>query len=182
MADIKAIKGTDGTTYNLRDDYSKWGGENLILNIPREHISTNYLGYQLNLTENLVAGETYTMQLWDVDIYHSGKTAAQHNLCVYWGGGSVQLINWGSSFFTAETNNYHADYLEKTITITAANASGSGATNAFLHLYNSVGNANGTRRMEIGKWKLEKGHKATDWSPCYKDMFSVSGTELVCNL
>jgi hypothetical protein len=30
MADIKAIKGTDGTTYNLRDDYSQWGGVNYI--------------------------------------------------------------------------------------------------------------------------------------------------------
>ena len=182
MADLNVIKLPNNNSYNVSDNFSKWGGENLLLNIPKAHVSANYLGYQLNLTENLVAGETYTVQLWDVDIYHSGKTAAQHNLCIYWGGGSIQLINWGSSFFTAETNNYHADYLEKTITITSAQASGSGATNAFLNLYNSVGYADGTRKMEIGKWKLEKGHKATDWSPCYKDIFTVSGTQLQVNL
>ena len=182
MADLNVIKLPNNNSYTVSDNFSKWGGENLLLNIPKAHVSTNYLGYQLNLIENLVAGETYTVQLWDVDIYHSGKTAAQHNLCIYWGGGSIQLINWGSSFFTAGTNNYHADYLEKTITITSAQASGSGATNAFLNLYNSVGNADGTRKMEIGKWKLEKGHKATDWSPCYKDIFTVSGTQLQVNL
>lgn len=182
MAEIYAIKGTNNTQYDLRDDYSEWGGNNLLLNIPKAHISTNYLGYQFDLIENLVVNQTYTMQLWNVNIYHSAKTAAQHNLCVYWGGGSVQLINWNSTFFTAETENYHADYLQKTITITSANASGNGATNTFLNLYNSVSNASGTRKMEIGKWKLEKGHKATDWSPCYKDIFTISDTELVCNL
>lgn len=93
MADLNVIKLPNNNSYNVSDNFSKWGGENLLLNIPKAHVSANYLGYQLNLTENLVAGETYTVQLWDVDIYHSGKTAAQHNLCIYWGGGSIQLIN-----------------------------------------------------------------------------------------
>jgi hypothetical protein len=63
MADIKAIKGTDNVIYNLRDDYSKWGGENLLLNIPKSHDAASYLAYQLDLTENLIAGERYTLQL-----------------------------------------------------------------------------------------------------------------------
>ncbi len=181
MADIKAIKGTDGITYNLRDDYSKWGGNNLLKNIPYSYSSGSYQAYRLDFTENLIEGETYTLQIWDVNVYHSVKTQAQTNICFYWGGGSVQLVNFNNCW-TAQTNNYHADYLTKTFTITAANASGSGATNAWFNVYNSVGNADGTRSMSIGKWKLEKGHKATDWSPCYKDIWTVSGTELVCNL
>mgnify|MGYP006988825991 CR=1 FL=1 len=77
MADIYAIKGTDNVQYNLRDDYSVWGGENYLKNIYRTHVATNYDAYTLALTENLVAGTTYTLQLWDVDVYHSAKTAAQ---------------------------------------------------------------------------------------------------------
>jgi hypothetical protein len=38
--------------------------------------------------------------------------------------------------------------------------------------------------LEIKKHslKLERGHKATDWSPCYKDIFSVTDTTLNVNL
>jgi hypothetical protein len=63
MADIKAIKGTDNITYNLRDDYSKWGGENLLLNIPTSKAPGSYETARLPLCENLVAGERYTIQL-----------------------------------------------------------------------------------------------------------------------
>jgi hypothetical protein len=83
MADIKAIKGTDNVTYNLRDDYSKWGGENLLLNIPKSSSATAYLAYTLNLSENLIVGERYTLQLWGVTIAHSGKTAAQLTPAIY---------------------------------------------------------------------------------------------------
>lgn len=76
MSDIKAIKGLDGTTYNIKDTYSEWGDTNLLKNIPKAHNAARYRAYDLNLTENLVAGQTYTLQLWDVDVYHSGKTAA----------------------------------------------------------------------------------------------------------
>lgn len=178
MADIKAIKGTNGTTYSIVDRFSKWGGNNLLKNIPKSYSSGSYNAYQLNLVENLIAGEIYTAQFWDVNVYHSAKTQAQTNLSIYWGGGSVNLFAF-SNCWTAQTNNYHADYLVKTFTITSAQASGSGATNLWLNLYNSVGNADGTRSMSIGKWKLEKGHKATDWSPCWADIFTYDGSETI---
>lgn len=179
MADIYAIKGTDNVTYNLRDDYSKWGGENLLLNIPKSYSSGSYCAYQLSFCENLIKGERYTVQLWNVNVYHSAKTQAQTNICLYWGGGSVQLVNFNNCW-TAQTNNYHADYLK--MTFTAPNNSHTDTNNLWFNVYNSVGNADGTRSMSIGKWKLEKGDKATDWSPCHKDIFTVSGTELQVNL
>ena len=183
MADIKAIKGTNGTTYSIVDRFSEWGGYNLLKNVPKLYNSAAYNAYQWNFTENLKAGETYTVQLWDVDVYHSAKTAAQTGISLYWGGSSVRLVGWyGTGYFTAETNNYHADYLVKTFTVTSANASGSGATNAWFNVYNSAGNADGTRSMSIGKWKLEKGHKATDWSPCWADMFTYGSEQITMNI
>lgn len=136
------------------------GNPNLLLPTPRSYAPTAYCGYQLNFTENLVAGQTYTLQLWDVDVAHSAKTAAQLGLDFYWGGGSVNLKQMhGTSWFP----NGHADYICTTITPTTANASGSGATNAWFNVYNSVGNADGTRNMHIGAWKLEKGGVGTPY-------------------
>lgn len=63
MADIKAIKGTNGTTYSIVDRFSEWGGYNLLKNVPKLYNSAAYNAYQWNFTENLKAGETYTVQL-----------------------------------------------------------------------------------------------------------------------
>lgn len=134
--------------------------ENKLLYIPKSYTPTSYCGYQFNMNENLVANQTYTMQLWDVDVSHSAKTVAQTGIWIYWGGGSVHLFNWaGTTYFS----NGHADYLVKTFTVTSANASGSGATNLFLNVYNSVGYVEGSMNMHIGAWKLEKGSIATPW-------------------
>lgn len=141
-------------------------GENLLRSNPKSHGATSYNAYQFNIVENLIVGETYTLQLWNIDVYHSAKTAAQTGVWIYWGGGSVHLFNWaGPTYFTqTSATNYHADYLVKTFTITSNNASGSGATNAWLNVYNSVSNADGTRNMSIGAWKLEKGSGATAYT------------------
>ena len=180
MADIKAIKGLDNVTYNLRDDYSKWGGENLLLNIPKRYVANDYLAYQLNLTENLIVGERYTLQLWGVTIAHSGKTAAQLNPAVYWGGGYISLCGWAG-----QCSNGGATYLKATFTPTYSTSNTNQvntANNAWIEIYNTPSHADGTKNMIITKWKLEFGDKATDWSPCYKDIFTVSGTELQVNL
>lgn len=168
------------TQNSILNEKIEIGGTNLLRNDPKQYDSEAYGAYQLQLTENLVADETYTLQLWDVNVYHSAKTAAETGVWVYWGGGNVQLINsWkGSDYFSQveDTLNEetilisHADYLSKTFTITASQASGSGATNPWLVLYNSVGNANGNRFMYVSKWKLEKGNKATDWSLSQEDV------------
>ena len=151
------------------------GNENLLLDTPKSHSPTAYNAYQFDMKENLVAGQTYTIQLWDVTVEHSAKTAAQMNLCVYWGGGSVRLYNFnGASVFTTLTDHYaYSPYLCATITPTEANASGSGATNAWLNIYNSVSNADGTRNMKIGAWKLEEGAAATQWVSSDADMTKI---------
>lgn len=115
--------------------------------------TTTYNAYQFNLKENLKANQTYIMQLWNVNVSHSGKTADELGLSVYWGGGYVQLktLN-GTQYFT----NGHADYLKFSFTPTSANASHANAANAWLNIYNSVPNKTGTMSMSIETWKLEK--------------------------
>lgn len=134
---------------------------------PKLYSPISYCAYQLSMTENLIAGETYTLQLWDVDVSHSEKTEARLGVWIFWGGGSVMLGSWaGPSYFT----NGHADHLVKTFTITASQASGSGATNAWFNMYNSVGYVAGTMNMHIGRWKLEKGDTATPYCHTTEEM------------
>lgn len=148
------------------------GGTNLFHQLPISYTPTSYSAYDLRLTENLKEGETYTVQFWDVNVSHTGKSAADLGIDLYWGGGTIRLQFWhGTSYFT----NGHADYLVGTFTITHEQATTSGATNAWLRIYNSFPNVSGTMNMSIGKWKIEKGNFATDWSVSPKE----SGTSTI---
>lgn len=142
------------------------GNQNLLRPVPIYHNKANYQAYTLDLTENLKAGQTYTLQLWDVNVSHTGKTASELGIAVYWGGGSIRLLQWlGTSYFT----NGHADHLTATFTVTESQASGSGASNAWLNVYNSVPSASGTMSLTIGRWKIEKGSIPTKWSISEED-------------
>lgn len=198
MADIKAIKGTNNTTYSIVDRFSKWGGNNLLKNIPMSHNAATYNAYDLALTEALEDGMTYTLQLWDVNVAHSGKTTATLGVYPYYCGGSVRFGGWkGTTYFT----DGHADYLWMTFTpyisgttITEggndtanpanalAHSTVTNTTNKYIRLYNSVPSASGTMNLTVGKWKLEKGHKATDWSPCWVDMFTYENEQITMNI
>lgn len=135
--------------------------DNLLQLQPRAYNPGIYQAYQLQLIENLQSGQTYTFQFWDVDVAHSGKTESGLGIAVYWGGGNVALKTMnGTSYFT----NGHADYLEFTTTISSTQASGVGATNPWLCIYNSVGDAAGTKYMYIGKWQVTKGSTIRPWT------------------
>lgn len=131
--------------------------ENLVSSL-KSYSPTEYLAYQFNLSENFVASQKYTFQLWDVDVSHTGKTESQLGIGIFWGGADVVLKNLlGDTWFT----NGHADYIEFTITISSTQASGTGATNSWINIYNSPYSADGTRNMHIGHIKVEKGSVAT---------------------
>ena len=57
------------------------GNPNQLKSNPLLYIPTAYNAYRFDMTENLVANQTYTLQLWDVDISHSEKTAEQFQFC-----------------------------------------------------------------------------------------------------
>lgn len=144
-----------------------WGRANLLKTVPGYFSRTGYQVYRALLSENLVADTTYTIQLWDIDIYHSDKTEEELNVSLYWGGGTVMLQRWqGTAYFT----NGHADYLVATITPTATQASKPDAANAWFNIYNSTPASTAPKYMTIGRWKIEKGDTATPWQPCVDDV------------
>ena len=138
------------------------GLSNLLSSTPTTEAKTNYLAYQIPLTQNLEAEKTYTLQLWDVDISNTGKTEDELGIGVYWGGGNIRLYRWyGAS---------HTNYLTITFTVTTAQASATDAVKLYLNFYNSPSNvSSATKYMSIGRWKLEEGDTPTPWCPNVND-------------
>lgn len=144
---------------------------NLIIDGYRLKYSTDsYLSYQLPLLESMTVNTQYTIQLWDVTVVHTGKTAATVGVDVYWGGGSVKLAEWlGEDYFTPVANHahtttteYYAPYLELVFTT----GSTAGASPGELYIYNSVPDASGSRYLRIGKFQLKKGsHSKAPFEP-----------------
>jgi len=134
------------------------------------HNPSSYLAYQYNLSENLVSGQTYTFQLWDVDVSHTGKNTNNLGVGIFWGGGNVKLKTiLGNPYFQSG----HTDYLTFTLTISASQATGSGSSNKWINIYNSPVDASGTRYMHIGAIKIEKGPLATPFTNFNEDISSI---------
>ena len=189
------VDSTDGSSY--RYDGSKWvkvtdyqgaidaieiGGRNLLQQKAISISHGGYAAYDLAIVEPLQANQLYTIQLWDVDVSHSGKTEAQLGVNVYYCGGSVTFGGWnGTAYFT----DGHADHLTLTFMPTESNVNHStviAATTKYIRLYNSTPSVDGTKNMSIGKWKLEKGNKATDWSLASEDLdVNIGGRNLLYN-
>lgn len=158
------------------------GGRNLAKASDAVATPTTYNALDIYLSEPFEAEQTYVFQLWDVDVSHSAKSTAQLGVDVYYCGGTIKMSGWhGATYFT----NGHADHLQLTLTphesaktdatggseTTANSISGaSSTTNKYIRLYNSVPSVSGTMNLTVGKWKLEKGNKATDWTPAPEDV------------
>ena len=147
--------------------YKLDGFNNNLFTGSREYTPTQYMAYKLYMRENLVVGETYTLQLWDVDI--SNSSTGNKRLGVYWGGDIVNLFTFS---FTTYFVDGHSDYVSKTFTVTSEQASGSGATNSWLQLYtmpNTDSGTTNTKYMRIGRWKIEKGSVGTPYTSEYNN-------------
>lgn len=163
-----------GLVLHYKLDGASCPNQNLLKLIPRDYSPTSYNSYKLTLQENLEANQTYTMQLWDVNVSHTGKTENNLGLSVYWGGGNLKLKDLnGTSYFT----DGYANHLIFTFTPTTAQAEHANAANLWLNIYNSVPSADGTKNMHIGAWKLEKGNIATPWSNDENIVYDSSGYE-----
>ena len=145
------------------------GGRNLMLTPAVSYIPAGYAVYDIKLSEDLLADQTYTLQLWDVDIINSAATEEELGIIVYYCGGLDGIGSWkGTNYFT----DGHADYLSLTFTLTTEKITHSDVINAsykFIRLYNRISTA-GTKNMSVGRWKLEKGNRGTDWSPAPEDV------------
>lgn len=169
-------------TTNEKIDNLEIGGRNLAKASDAVATPTTYNALNIYLSEPFEAEQTYVFQLWDVDVSHSAKSTVRLGVDVYYCGGSIKMSGWhGATYFT----NGHADHLQLTLTphesantdatggseTTSNSISGaSSTTKKYIRLYNSVPSASGTMNLTVGKWKLEKGNRATDWSPAPEDL------------
>ena len=179
MSNAKLERGNKATDWtpapeDVQDtiDNIEVGNRNLLKRTPKAYHATDYRAYELTVTDPLEANQVYSIQLWDVDVFHTGKTAEQLGIDVYYCGSSVIFGKWhGTEYFT----NGHADHLTLTFTPTKADIDHSdvkGAVTKFIRLYNSTPSVTGTQNMSVGKWKLEKGNKPTDYSVAPEDIDS----------
>ena len=140
--------------------------ENMILCTPDSYVPNNYNVYTLSLNINMVLGEVYTIQFWDVDISHTGKTSSSLNVSIYW---DTNGMNHEISF---NVPTGHADYLCGTFTSRRHQTYSTGPK---LVIYNSPQYADGDKYLHIGKWKLEPGSIPTPFS------YSSADTEYTGN-
>lgn len=209
MSDIKAIKGTNGTTYNLRDDYSVWGGENLLsysdvycyntaqnayfdkTNYIKSGIVTYARPAQKNEGFYITNNAKYELNTPYIVHFDVQDTAnAITDFFIYKNGAAMGIQTADSAVWI---DGVYADTFDVTINclltdgskhhidcyFTPTAESTSTYKGLILQLFKGTTTAfNAT----ISNLKWEKGHKATDWSPCYKDIWSVSGTQLIYNL
>lgn len=156
-----AINQNVSENYTTKTEFNNLeiGGRNLLLAKPSSYKQTSYDAYVIpsstSATE-LGAGTTLTIQFWDVELDSNSS-----GIGGYWGGGSS-----GQLFIVNPDAN---GYCSKTFTISAATASHAQGANKFLALYNLYGGHSGMS-LSIGKWKLEKGNKGTDWTPAPEDL------------
>ena len=174
ISNAKIERGNIATAWSP-SPYDMAIGTNLLRYAPKSKAPANYQALQLNLTEKLVKGQTYTLQLWDIDISHTGKQASELNAAVFAGGGNNLLAN-----ITGFTNG-HADYKVVTFTVSVNPNQPTHLDNLWLNIYNSPPSATGTMNLTIGSWKLEKGNRATEWQMNPIDASSKSEVEQLAN-
>ena len=157
-----SIKSEVSETYTTKEEFNglEVGGRNLLLesDTPNRLASpTDYPCAKYTLSQKVVSGETYTATI-------SGTFTGAARWAVYFGGGS-----YGTLWKPVGGDG------SKTLSVTFT-ATSSMAQQTFVHIYvrdsRDIPAFNGTA---VIKWaKLEKGTKATDWSPAPEDMLSTS--------
>lgn len=143
------------------------GGRNLLLKSKRKGVNDPYnrpaeylcASYAIS-TAPLTIGETYTVQI-------NATTTAERNFIGLWiGGGSYSPYMWGSNVVTVGTRTYTGTF--------KLSDHAEGQKN-FVNVYSSTtGGVQGSTPISgtctVNWIKLEKGNKATDWSPAPEDV------------
>ena len=157
-----SIKSEVSETYTTKTEFNglEIGGRNLLLesDTPNRHASpTDYPCAKYSLSQKVVSGETYTATI-------SGTFTDAARWAVYFGGGSYGTL-W------KPVGGDGSKTLSMTFTATSSMAQ---QTYVCIYVRDSRDTPafNGTA---VIKWaKLEKGTKATDWSPAPEDMLSTA--------
>lgn len=124
------------------------GGRNLLLKSDAVVVNSSYPTQTYIMSEKMVAGQLYTCTLW------GSLGEGKENFLLYLDGGTIVLgtmRNNGDGTFSL-TFNGKAGTLDVSV----------------LYVYPFLSTV--TTESSITKIKLEKGNKATDWSPAPEDM------------
>lgn len=179
MATISKIKLPNNASYDIRDDYSIWGGRNYAqwsgpgvvvshLTSGNEYIAIN-IGTAAN---NIPSGSTVTIS-FDLEM---NVTTANPTLLVYNTNnkGPMQFANT-SKTYTAAANTTLKQKCVYTNTMTAR--SDATLTDSYLEFYSTYNTGN---VFSISNLKLEISNgKPTDWSPAPEDIARFIGNETI---
>lgn len=210
MAVISQIKATsDNVDYNIRDDYSIWGGRNLLLN------TKDYYGWYTNNTtlvtfnEHLINFSGNTSKSWicigspcldyerdikgkDITLsmevrsndYTSLPEAGYPSIQFYLKSQGPQATNYSTRMKGTPANVITPISDEWTkFSVTLENITDSTFTNSYGDTAAPWFAVNlwlyQTKSVQFRKLKLEIGNKPTDWSPAPEDIARFIGNETI---
>jgi hypothetical protein len=201
MAIINKIKATDNKEYNIRDDYSIWGGRNLLLNSNfftgndqywEKTLSTSFSEIVFDsdkkwahIIDSGKAYEGYIQNLWENNSEQIVKE--QDNITLSFlakgknGGEEIWARIWWLDINGDTVDAYYYDTCILTTTInkyTLTRIAPANAVSLQIAIYSS-----GSPHSPIEFWftnvKVEKGNKPTDWSPAPEDIAKFIGNETI---
>ena len=185
MATLSKIKASDNVTYNIRDDYSTWGGRNILLQSKGEFTGTipssSYSDFKT--WNNVII--VNPNEIWTASFDAKSSTAGSKMNTYFYKNtsGIVQVssvINsqgiTGTGSDGGNTIILTANYVRYWVTWTFNN--GTAALKTFIAGRALSGTNNGST-ITIKNVKLEKGSKPTDWSPAPEDIARFIGNETI---
>ena len=141
---------SDSPAFNQVKDSIQIGGRNLILNSNKGWATGGYYLGELNLTEDLIDGQEYVITAY-------GAVA---------GTNIILIVQSPSTVDVAYMNNDSANHYQAKFTFKKNDGYPNDVRNKLLiYNYGSTDYSGG-----IDKFKLEKGNKATDWTPAPEDV------------
>lgn len=199
MAVISQIKASDNIDYNIRDDYSIWSGRNLLqgtanllestttFDAPTWRISSGGNGVGTIATINdspiqlnkvlRITGNTSGNRDWDQTVQDfADKGTSGSWICSCWvraiGSPCKSYIRvWSSkAIFTKTTNSIPTTWTKLEFPLTLSDNCTSGRL-----MFGTTGQGS----IEYIGMKLERGNKATDWSPAPEDLARFIGNETI---
>lgn len=179
MAVISQIKATsDNVNYNIRDDYSIWGGRNYVQKggpgVVASHLTSGNEYIAINIgtaSNNIPSGSTVTVS-FDLEMK---VTTANPTLLVYNTNnkGPMQFTNTSKTFTAAAGSTLKQSCVYTNIFKTRSDAN---ITSNYLEFYSTYNTGN---VFSISNLKMEIGNKPTDWSPAPEDIAKFIGNETI---
>ena len=157
-------------TYTTKSEFNNLqiGGKNLLLDSKREITNNNYLIGSFRPTELFEVGETYTVSICVTPA--NGVTHIRPYVSDGWSSLSIPLYVNGTArqvlSITFTFNGYNSDKVPVDIY----------DNNAFVQFYRFPNDKTVTGNTTLHWAKVEKGAKATDWTPAPEDVQSQIDT------